>query len=122
MGLLDYFGEPTWAKSIRSMQDIILAKLDVIEGKVDKMARSVDDALKDLVDVAKGALDSLKAARQEIEDLKSSDAADDAAQIQDVLDSVAAKIDAATASLSSSPDVPVDETPVDPTEGGEVSP
>lgn len=87
------------------------------------MARTVDEALQGLVDVALSAIENLKAAKQEIEDLKASDAADDAAQIQAVLDSVAAKIDAATAGLTENPEVPVEpETPVEEEPLPEVEP
>lgn len=81
------------------------------------MAKTVDEALSGLVDVAVNAIDGLKAAQQEIADLKASDAANDAAQIQAVLDSVAEKIDAATAALTASPEVPVEPTePAEPVE------
>ena len=67
-----------------------------------------------LVDVAVNAINGLKSAQQEIADLKASDAADDAAQIQSVLDSVSEKIDAATAALTENPEVPVEPEPTDP--------
>ena len=94
-----------------------------IERKIDKMARTVDEALAGLVDVAVNAIQSLKSAREEIQQLKDSDAAEDAAQIQAVLDSVAQKIDDATASLTAPEEVPVDpETPVEEEPLPEVEP
>lgn len=85
-------------------------QLDRIERKLDIMARTVDEALSGLVDVAVTAIGQLKAAKQEIQDLKDSDAADDAAQIQATLDSVADRIDAATAGLTAPAEVPVEPT------------
>lgn len=87
------------------------------------MARTVDEALQGLVDVAVNAIQSLKSAREEIQQLKDSDAADDAVQIQAVLDSVAQKIDDATAQLTAPDEVPVDpETPVEEEPLPEVDP
>jgi hypothetical protein len=100
VGFLDNFAQPAWAVRM--------------ERKIDAMARNVDDALQGLVDVAVNAVNGLKAAQQEIADLKASDAAEDAAQIQAVLDSVSEKIDAATAALTENPEVPVDPEPVEP--------
>lgn len=123
MGLLDYFAQPAWAIRIEQKLGDVLYNQTVLDGKLDKMARTVDEALQGLVDVAVSAIGDLKAARQEIQDLKDSDAAEDAAQIQAVLDSVADKIDAATAGLTQNPEVPVDpETPVEEEPLPEVEP
>ena len=94
-----------------------------IERKIDQMARTVDEALQGLVDVAVSAIGDLRAARQEIQNLKDSDAATDAEQIQAVLDSVAQKIDDATAQLPAPEEVPVEpETPVEEEPLPEVEP
>ena len=123
MGLLDYFAQPAWAIRIEQKLGDVLYNQTVLDGKLDKMARTVDEALQGLVDVAVSAIGDLKRARQEIQDLKDSDAATDAEQIQAVLDSVADKIDAATAQLTQPEEVPVDpETPVEEEPLPEVEP
>ena len=123
MGLLDYFAQPAWAIRIEQKLGDVLYNQTVLDGKLDKMARTVDEALQGLVDVAVSAIGDLKAARQEIQNLKDSDAATDAEQIQAVLDSVAQKIDDATAQLTAPEEVPVEpETPVEEEPLPEVEP
>lgn len=110
MGLLDYIAQPKWAIRMEQKLGDVLYNQTVIDGKLEKMARTVDEALQGLVDVAVDAIGQLKAAKQELQDLKDSDAATDAAQIQEVLDSVADRIDAATASLTAPEEIPVEPT------------